>query len=581
MASARSPSPSLAGMSLRPSLLLKTLAILGILICIISYSYWNHLTVLPANFIHRKPLPSENFQFDNPTGQNWTHRIWQTSKEPMTALSNEEREHVGTWQELNPEYRHEILTDEMMEEYVKDHFHFSHPDIEEIYFDVKDYILRSDLIRYLILLADGGVYNDLDVGCEKPIKTWVPSQFQDAAGILLGVEVDNKFGPDGRTFQGGEDLFQLVNWTIMSKPNQPFMWYLVKCVMENIRNLAASQSQAISKMTYTIQDVLDSTGPAALTRAFFAYASEITNSNVTYHNFTKMTKPRLIGEVVILPIQAFGAGHQVEWAGWEQDGSELIHHYFAGSWKTDHFDKPPQPASVDEEQKQKEQEKKKTEEEEKKKAKQAEEEQRKAEEEKKKAEEEKKSKQAEEAANKVEAAKDEASQTASHDTHTDETTTSEPAQSTGDESGGSASDKPASVQYVEDTAKPTNSTDGQPDEQNEAAQAKADEEAKAKEDAEKQKEKEKAEAKAKAMKEEEARKKKEGEQKAAAAKAAAEKKAKEEEEARLTPEQKEEEERKKKWAEVVAAAPKEAPPKSDEDRLKATDNLADYDYIPD
>jgi mannosyltransferase OCH1-like enzyme len=347
-----------------PSSFVKTFTILALFVVIISYTYWSNLGSPSVVFIHRKPNFSD-FQFDTPTGQNWTHRIWQTSRHPVVSIGDEDREHVKTWSDLNPDYRHEVLTDEMMESYVKDHFHVSHPEIEQMYSEAKDYILRSDLIRYLILLADGGVYNDLDVGCVKPISTWVPKQYKDSAGIVLGVEVDNKYGPDGRTFTNGADLFQLVNWTIMSKPNQPFIWFLVKRVIDNIKNLARSQQKSISDLTYTIQDVLYSTGPAALTRAFFDYASDITGSNVTYHNFTKIREPRLIGEVVILPIQAFGAGHQVEWAGGKQDGTELIHHYFAGSWKTDHVDAPVH-VEVDEGKKAKVEEKKKQEEEKKK-----------------------------------------------------------------------------------------------------------------------------------------------------------------------------------------------------------------------
>lgn len=253
-------------------------------------------------------------------------------------MSEEDRIHFGTWADMNPDWGQEVLTDEIMEIYVRNHFHETQPQIEELYFDVKDYILRSDLIRYLVLLADGGVYNDLDVGCEKPISTWVPEKFEDTAGILLGVEVDNKYGPDGRTFTNGEDLFELVNWTIMSKSNQPFMWFLVQRVMENIKKLAASKNVAISEMVPAIPDVLVTTGPAALTTAFLDYASDITGTSVTYKNFTKITEPQIVGEVVILPIQAFGAGHQVRWAGFKQDGSQLVHHYFAGSWKGDHHD---------------------------------------------------------------------------------------------------------------------------------------------------------------------------------------------------------------------------------------------------
>lgn len=335
MASARKPLPVA---KLRTSSFIKAISILGIIIVIFSYIYWAHLARTPTAFDYPVLPASTEFQPDNPSGQEWTQKIWQTSKYPVSAMGEEDRTHFETWADLNPDWGHEVLTDEIMESYVRDHFHETQSEMEELYFEVTDYILRSDLIRYFVMLADGGVYNDLDVGCEKPISTWVPKQFEDTAGTLLGVEVDNKYGPDGRTFTNGEDLFELVNWTIMSKPNQPFMLFLVQRVMENIKSLAASKKQAISEMVPTIPDVLVTTGPAALTTAFFDYASKLTGTNVTYKNFTKITEPQIVGEVVILPIRAFGAGHQVQWAGLKQDGSQLVHHYFAGSWKGDHHD---------------------------------------------------------------------------------------------------------------------------------------------------------------------------------------------------------------------------------------------------
>ena len=503
----------------------------------------------------------------------------------MAEISEEDREHLKTWSELNPEYRHEVLTDEMMEDYVKEHFHVSHPEIESVYFDVKDSILRSDLIRYLILLAEGGVYNDLDVGCEKPIKSWVPPQYEESAGTLLGIEVDNKFGPDGRTFQGGQDLFQLVNWTIMSKPNQPFMWFLVRRVLKNINDLAASQNKQISALEYSIQDVLDVTGPGALTKVFFDYASDITDTNITYRNFTKMTKPRMIGEVVILPIQAFGGGHQVEWAGMKKDGSELVHHYFAGSWKTDHDDKPPQIQTPDSASQNKEQDFNHTEEEEK----------------KKKMEQEKLDKEAEaqrlakEITEQGETQKAEMNNVQAGNITPDspiESSTaaeSKPAEIKVAEQISEkqvTNDKLASTQHTDESTAKNNSVDEQPTEkepmtdkinkvkaekEQEAAESKAKAE---QEEAVKQKLADVA-AKTQAAEEAAAR------QKATKEKAAAEKKAQEEKEANMTQEEKEEEERKRKWAEVVAAAPKEAKLKTNEEKQQVTNDLADYDFLPD
>lgn len=132
-------------------------------------------------------------------------KIWQTSKLPTTLFDDEDREHAQTWADLNPDHRHEMMTDGRMENYVREHFHISHPEIEDLYFQINDYMIRSDFIRYLILLTDGGVYNDLDVECLEPIDTWVPSQSKDTAGVVLGVEIDNKYGPNGRTFANGQD----------------------------------------------------------------------------------------------------------------------------------------------------------------------------------------------------------------------------------------------------------------------------------------------------------------------------------------------------------------------------------------
>jgi len=568
-------------MGFRPSSLLKTLAVLGVFICVISYSYWGRLVSVPANFIHRESLPSPDIHFDNPTGQNWTNRIWQTSKLPVVAIGDEERQHMKTWSDLNPEYKHEVLTDEMMESYVKEHFHSSHPEIEQIYSEIKDYILRADLIRYLILLADGGVYNDLDVGCEKPIKNWVPSQYKDSGGILFGVEVDNERGPDGRTSKGGQDLFELVNWTIMSKPNQPFMWFLVKRVMNNIRNLAASQQQPISSLTCSVQNVLDVSGSSALTQAFYDYASSISDSKVTYHNFTKITEPRLIAEVVILPIHAFSAGHQ--------GGTPLVHHYFTGSWKTDHDDKVPQSPSIDDEQQVKENDVTKA-----------------KEEAKKNQDEEEKKKQAAKTVHEAAKANEKEVMTEANEqqpsvTHVSNSlpssvtsvqpssrplNTTEEKPSNGQTAGEdsyekAASDKPASVKYVEDQTEELNATieaTAEPDSMKDMlAKAKAEEEAEAKAHAELETKKAAEAAKEKEMKEELAAKEPAEEKAEEDAKSDEEK----EEDAWKAKEHAEEEERKAKWEEVKKVAPKTAPKKTDEEKQKSSNDLTDYDYIPD
>lgn len=328
-------------MGLRIPTILRILV--GFCTLLVALSYWRWLRSPLSTPAQLDTLSSANVSkaIDglpaNP--HEWNKVVWQTSKLPLDDLPDDEWEKSKSWERKNQGYRHELMTDEKMEEYVR--LNFVDTEAGKVYFEVQDYILRSDLIRYFIMLQDGGVYNDLDVGCEKPIKQWMPPQFENDAGVLLGVEVDNKYGPDGRTWIGGEDLFEFVNWTIMARPQQPFIRFLVERVTGNLRRMAERLNSTLAEMQYSVQDVLNTTGPTAMTYAFFDYASNLTGTSVTYKNFTKIMEPKIIGEVVILPIHAFGAGHQVEWAGFEQDESKvLVHHYFRGSWKEDHFMAP-------------------------------------------------------------------------------------------------------------------------------------------------------------------------------------------------------------------------------------------------
>lgn len=122
--------------------------------------------------------------------------------------------------DLKPDHRYELLTDGAAETYVLDRF-ADDSRIVNAYMGINDFILRADLIRYLALLKEGGVYGDLDLGCLEPIDLWIPPNFKDNTSVVLGVEVDNGFRQNSRK------LSELVDRTIMARRNLPFMPYLV------------------------------------------------------------------------------------------------------------------------------------------------------------------------------------------------------------------------------------------------------------------------------------------------------------------------------------------------------------------
>lgn len=321
---------SAPSMRLRPSSIVAVGAIILFLFLIASYNYKDDIhTFANSHSKSSAKHPALTNQFDLPENQNWTHIIWETSKYPTETQSDEDRARSKTWAEKNPYYRHEMITHERMLGYCEDTFRHTHPELVEVYHETKDYMLRTDVLRYMLLLKDGGVYNDLDVDCIEPIDTWLPEQFKDKAGMVMGIETDHK--------EGEGWIFQLAVWTMMSKPNQPFVRFVLDRLMENMRNVSAEQQAALSQT-----EVLLLTGPAATTVDFIDYAALVTGTNVTYKNFSLITEPVLIGEVVLLPIWAFGADHQVHNSGFSYDnGKPLVKHHFANSWKTDHKDVPP------------------------------------------------------------------------------------------------------------------------------------------------------------------------------------------------------------------------------------------------
>ena len=261
------------------------------------------------------------------SGASWTHVIWQSSKYPAENQTDQDRALSRTWAEKNPSHRHLMMTHERMIGYTNDKFSASAPELQYLYDETIDYMMRTDVLRYLVLWQDGGVYNDLDVECLEPIDMWVPDEFKDKAGVVVGIE--NDFAKDSKSHVLG-----LVVWTMLAKPNQPFIRFVLDRLQENLANVSAEKQASVNT-----HELMDITGPAATSVSFMKYASKVTGTEVSYLNFTGMTEPKMIGEVLVLPIWSFGAEHQVTKAGFKKDqGKPLVKHHFAGTWKADHGD---------------------------------------------------------------------------------------------------------------------------------------------------------------------------------------------------------------------------------------------------
>ena len=218
-------------------------------------------------------------------------KIWQFWKSPFDTLDEDDHREVQTWRELNPEYRWELIVNGGAEiTYVQDKY-ADRPDIVDTFVSLRDFMYRVDLLRYLVLYAEGGTYADIDTRCLRPISKWVGPAWEGRnINLVLGIEIDS---PDGPKWKEWADTFQFAVWSVMAKPGHPVLERAITRVSENVRKM----NEAGDGVKLSGAKVLTLGGPAAFTKAALEAMSEMTGTNVTYRNMTGLTEPKIIGDV--------------------------------------------------------------------------------------------------------------------------------------------------------------------------------------------------------------------------------------------------------------------------------------------
>ena len=323
----------------------KFLALLGGIVLLI-----NHF--VPSNTSPFNTLSQAiSSRSTNLADQEIPKKVWQTWHTSAILLEDEERERARTWQERNPQYRYELLTDHGAESYVLHHFAHD-PLIRDTFLNLTDKILRADFMRYIVLAAEGGVYADLDVVCQEPIDSWIPVDFQGKVGVVVGVEQDRLPVTNDADlyYDYRKYIWGINNWTIMCKAGHPFMRFAAESVARNLHEMARKQYRTLVTMKLSYKEVIDSTGPMAFTNAFFAYVSRVTGKKFTYKDATMLEEPKLVDDILILPIRAMSTAEA------ERDDTEGAHspnwpavvfHWSVGSWKSTHFQRPEDKAAAE------------------------------------------------------------------------------------------------------------------------------------------------------------------------------------------------------------------------------------------
>ncbi|KAJ5189234.1 hypothetical protein N7491_005561 [Penicillium cf. griseofulvum] len=240
-------------------------------------------------------------------------KLWQKAGS-MNMSDNREKD-IRSWLDLNPRLRHEILTDQSAEEYVREYF-ADYSEVLELYLSLPIPILKADLLRQLILYADGGIWSDLDVTCHQPIHTWIPEQYQNRTNVVVGLEFDGH---------------QFASWTLMTKPKTSHIVAVIKYVIDGLKASATQHNVTTAELNMTmVGNVVDVTGPQAMTVAILQNLQKEMGIPFDKANITDIREPTLFQDVLVLPNAAFASAQ----GGFPQDrGPYLVEHHYAGSWK--------------------------------------------------------------------------------------------------------------------------------------------------------------------------------------------------------------------------------------------------------
>lgn len=119
-------------------------------------------------------------------------KIFQTwkSKDPSTFTSMYSYCY-GSWQDIHPDWEYQLYDDNDITEYCKLHF----PQYYDDFIHLPKGILRADLVRYMFMYIEGGLYVDMDFMALKHHSDIVENAKSEKYEIIFGTLDDpSKFG---------------------------------------------------------------------------------------------------------------------------------------------------------------------------------------------------------------------------------------------------------------------------------------------------------------------------------------------------------------------------------------------------
>ncbi|KAH6609239.1 glycosyltransferase family 32 [Trichoderma cornu-damae] len=273
-------------------------------------------------------------------GSTFPQKIWQTWKVGPLNFDERDLSTSRTWITKNPSMRYEVVTDASEMTYVEERYGpsgFDRPDIVDFYQSISLPIIKADLLRYMIMYAEGGIYADIDVEAMKPFHRFIPERYDEKdIDLIVGVEIDQPGFKDHPIL--GKKSMSFCQWTFAARPEQAVMMRLIENIMEWFKGVARDQGVALGEVQLDFDQVISGTGPSAFTKAVLEEMSRKSGGpKVTWDTFHDMGESKLVGGVLVLTVEAFCAGQGHSDSGNHNARNALVkHHFHASNWPSRH-----------------------------------------------------------------------------------------------------------------------------------------------------------------------------------------------------------------------------------------------------
>ncbi|EHY58287.1 hypothetical protein HRR83_004854 [Exophiala dermatitidis] len=247
--------------------------------------------------------------------------VWQTANEHGREKYASKAE---TWKKVQG-FEYNFLNDDQANDFVHENF-ASRPAIIKFWDGLGVPVLKADFLRYLLMLAAGGVYSDIDTSMLVHPDRWIPIDLgANTVNAIIGIEYDD------HTYPMFVRPIGLCQWTLMSKPGHPIFELAVQRVISNLEYIARRKRVELPQLTLDKMEVLEATGPGMITDVVMHVLNE-QGQNVTWDTFHDQKEPKLYGDVLILPINGFAGSQKHSHAGDPAYGEKYVQHHFGRSW---------------------------------------------------------------------------------------------------------------------------------------------------------------------------------------------------------------------------------------------------------